>query len=169
VRKAGISVTLSNVEPEVQFLAGFPTSPTTAISRPEVLAIPRRVPKTMSLLTEGGVPAAISEGGREMVEQLERKFGEAFFRGFTDELGKEAQLGWIKSLVGGGAKIAPRPIPPLQAAVKSRLKTRLEGVKPVIAQPRPIKGPEPGAEFAHFEPSIRRIERARGRTAVPAY
>lgn len=88
--KSAISVTVSNAEPEVRFLAGMPESSPTAISRPEVLAIPRRVPKTMSLKSEGGVPEAIAEGGREMVDQLERKFGEAFVRGFMDELEKSA-------------------------------------------------------------------------------
>jgi hypothetical protein len=88
VKKSAISVT-TNVEPETQFLAGIPASPTAAIARTEILASPRRTPKTMALKTEGGIPSAISEGFRETADRLSRKFG-SFWAGFLCEL-KAAQ------------------------------------------------------------------------------
>lgn len=145
MRKSAISVTVSNAEPEVQFLAGMPTSPTAAIARPEVLAIPRRVPKTMSLKTEGSVPEAIAEGGREMVSQLERKFGEAFFRGFLDELEKMAgyqiQTG-ISPLQKGIRLLKQRPfkLPPTSAErLESAVKLREgEGARALRPSPLPM-------------------------------
>lgn len=172
MRKQAISVTVSNAEPETQFIAGMPTSPTTSISRTEVLAAPRRIPRAMSYKAEVGVPTAIAEGAREMVDQLERKFGEAFLRGFLDEIEKDAGLhdSFLRWL--GKTPSVKRPASPLQAALqapKASIKTRLEGVKPMISYPQSLRGPEPGAEFARFEPRIRRIERAREKMPVPTY
>ena len=159
MHKQAISATVSNLEPETGFIAGMPTSPTTAISRTEVLAIPRRVPKTMSLKTEGGVPTAISEGAREMVDQLERKFGEAFLRGFMDEIEKDAGLHdsflrWLGKTPQAAAELSP-----LQKAIrapKASIKTRLEGVKPMITKRPFLTGPEKLERAAlQTEPSLR--------------
>lgn len=172
MHKQAISVTVSNAEPETGFVAGMPTSPTTSISRTEVLAAPRRVPKAMSYKAEVGVPTAIAEGAREMVDQLERKFGEAFLRGFLEEMEKDADLYASFQRWLGKTPSVKRPTSPLQAAIqapKASIKTRLEGVKPMITRPQPMRGPEPGAEFARFEPRIRQIERAREKMPVPTY
>lgn len=114
MKKLAISVT-TNIEPETGFIAGFPQSPGGAIARPETMAIPRRVPKTMSLKTEGGISTAIAEGASQMVSDLERKFGSAFIRGFLYELGKEG---------------SPKAL--------RQIKARLSAVKPQLTYQRPM-------------------------------
>ncbi len=147
--KSAISVT-TNIEPETNILAGIPTSPRTAIARPEVLAIPRRTPKTLSLRTEGGMPAAITEGALAELGNLERKFGsDPFMQGFVSELSKDAGFkSWLYSQIPG---------------LKPKILSMRE--KP-IAMSQPIKPPvEPGIEFAKMDPMIKKLEarRARGR------
>lgn len=150
--KRAISVT-TNIEPETGFVAGFPTSPRTAIARTEVLAIPRRTPKTVSLMTSGSVPTAISEGARQEVDNLERKFGsDPFLQGFLDELDgvleKDATFkAWLYGMIPG--------LKPKILSMKER----------PISISRPIKPPEPGAVFARMDPMVSKLEarRARGR------
>lgn len=154
IRKLAISVT-TNIEPEVNWVAGFPTSPRAAIARTEVLAMPRRGGKTVSLMTEGTVPLAIAEGAREEVEQLSRKFGadSAFIAGLAYELDssleKEAFMKWLR------ARLKP----------KAEIVSMRVHEKP-IAMSQPIRrSVEPGAEYARLEPRIRAIEarRAKGK------
>lgn len=92
-----------------------------------------------------------------MIDQLERKFGSDFVRGFMDELEKDADLksrvlGWI----GKQPPTQPSPISPLQSALAKRreVSTRLEGVKPVITRPAPMRGPS--EDFPLFGESGRR-------------
>lgn len=159
IKKLAISVT-TNIEPETNFIAGFPTTPRQAISRgqsravarPEILTSPRRTPKTMSLNTEGSVPLAIAEGAREQVDQLSRKFGadQAFIRGFLFELEKEAgPLDWVRARLRPKAKI-------LSMRVHEKPIAMSQSIKPSI---------EPGAEFARMDPTIKKLEarRAAGR------
>lgn len=155
IRKLAISVT-TRLEPESTFIAGFPVSPSQAVSKgrlrpsvgPEILTSPRRMPKTLSLNTEGTVPIAIAEGAREQVEQLSRKFGadEAFIRGFLFELEKEAgPLDWVRARLRPKAKI-------LSMKVHEKPIPMSQSIKPSI---------EPGAEFARMDPTIRKLEARR--------
>lgn len=74
--------TTGPAEQGTDFVGGMPASPSVTH---EALGPLRRFPKTMIARQEAGVPSAISEGAREMVEQLERKFG-SFMSGFVSEL-----------------------------------------------------------------------------------
>lgn len=58
----------------------------------------RRFPKTMAARQEAGVPSAISENSRAMVDDLERKFG-SFMAGFAHELKSAGLADMVKRQV----------------------------------------------------------------------
>ncbi len=81
LRKSAIA-TMGPAEQGTDFVGGMPAGP--SVTR-EALGPVRRLPKTMAARQEAGVPSAISENSRAVVDDLERKFG-AFLAGFTSEL-----------------------------------------------------------------------------------
>jgi hypothetical protein len=152
IRKLAISVT-TNIGPETGFVAGFPVSPPQAITRGEVLAVPRRMPKTLSLKTEGTVPLAIAEGAREEVEALSRKFGadQAFIQGFLFEINKDAgALDWIR------ARLSKPKAEILTMNVREK----------AIPMSQPISPAAGSDAYTKMDPVIKKLEarRAKGRT-----
>jgi len=136
--KKAISVT-TNAEPETQFVAGMPTSPAASLARTEVLAVPRRVPKTMAFKTEGGIATAIAEGASQQVDNLSRKFGSAFIRGMLSELQKGAHYGLT---VGSAGKTVAQHAPRLAGKTALEPGIRRLGVRAMSMLPSRLTAPQ---------------------------
>lgn len=132
LRKDAIAV-IGPAEQGTDVIAGMPAGP--SVPR-ETLGIVKRSPKTLAFKTEGGVPTAIAEGAREMVDQLERKFGsDPFMAGFIYEIKLAAEkdagvMDALKRFFGGGKPPSPPPVAPLQTMVRHRA----ESMKPTVPQ-----------------------------------
>lgn len=166
-RKHAIAVS-GPADTGTDFVAGIPAgeSVTREALLPEALRAPRRWPKTLSMKTEEGVPAAISERMRETVEAIEQKFGSSpFWRGFLSELEKEAGVrDWFVGLLRGKRPDTALPATELQKALKTQkaLKPRMEAIKPPIPQSRPIHRDV----FEAHDPSIAKIEARKKRRGL---
>lgn len=137
------------------FIGGMPAGePKTRFSAPQLIeSIKRRQPIQDRTEYGAGVPLGMESTQQTMLERLTMKWAnDPFTAGFMDAvqagLDKDAGLGtWMSGLVGGAAKAtaAPKPIQPLQAALKSKLTPK--AIAPSgTAAPKPAAPPAPAAD-----------------------
>jgi hypothetical protein len=173
MRKSAIT-SFSAIEPESNVVAGMPASPQGGGLSKEVFAIQKvkAFPGTTATKGEAGMSDAVAENSRQMLSELERKFGSdhPFVAGFVYELQKEAAPAWLMKLVGSQKREAI-PKTQLQQGI-SKLRAHVESrVKPQLTTKTPMPHEQEGFPLMDRESrTVAKLDAraAKGRTSTPA-